>query len=113
MLYFLIKYFNRFNNDEDKYLLCLLFKYGYRNWNCIKNHMMYDPHMKFNFNIKTKTDQELLDRSNYLISCFKLDKKKKNTNISSKVEVKKINNVRSKSNKKLSKKKKKKVRRRD
>lgn len=44
----------RFNEEEDKYLMCLMFKYGYRNWNLIKNHILHDPMMKFNLNMKVK-----------------------------------------------------------
>ena len=65
-----------FNEEEDKYLLCLLIKYGYRNWNTIKFHILTDPFMKFNINMKMKTDQELMDRSNYIINCLKLEIKK-------------------------------------
>ena len=65
-----------FNEEEDKYLLCLLIKYGYRNWNPIKFHILTDPFMKFNINMKMKTDQELMDRSNYIINCLKLEIKK-------------------------------------
>ena len=65
-----------FNEEEDKYLLCLLFKYGYRNWNPIKFHILTDPFMKFNINMKMKTEQELTDRSNYLINCLKLEIKR-------------------------------------
>lgn len=43
-----------FSEDEDKYLMCLLFKYGYGNWNLIKNHILHDPLMKFNFSMKVK-----------------------------------------------------------
>lgn len=43
-----------FNDEEDKYLLCLLFKYGYGNWNLIRNHILLDPHVKFNLNLKVK-----------------------------------------------------------
>ena len=56
--------------------MCLMFKYGYRNWSYIKFHMLNDPIMKFNFNMKVKTDSELLDRANYLISCFKIVRNK-------------------------------------
>ena len=49
-----------FNEEEDKYLLCLLIKYGYKNWNPIKFHILTDPFMKFNINMKMKTDQELI-----------------------------------------------------
>ena len=65
-----------FNEEEDKYLLCLLIKYGYRNWNPIKFHILTDPFMKFNINMKMKTEQELVDRSNYIINCLKLEIKK-------------------------------------
>ena len=65
-----------FNEEEDKYLLCLLIKYGYKNWNPIKFHILTDPFMKFNINMKMKTDQELMDRSNYIINCLKLEIKK-------------------------------------
>ena len=65
-----------FNEEEDKYLLCLLIKYGYRNWNPIKFHILTDPFMKFNINMKMKTDQELMDRANYIINCLKLEIKK-------------------------------------
>ena len=65
-----------FNEEEDKYLLCLLIKYGYRNWNPIKFHILTDPFMKFNINMKMKTDQELMDRSNYIINCLKIEIKK-------------------------------------
>ena len=43
-----------FSEVEDKYLMCLLFKYGYGNWNLIKNHILNDPLMKFNFSMKVK-----------------------------------------------------------
>jgi SWI/SNF-related matrix-associated actin-dependent regulator of chromatin subfamily A member 5 len=65
-----------FNEEEDKYLLCLLIKYGYRNWNPIKFHILTDPFMKFNINMKMKTEQELMDRANYIINCLKLEIKK-------------------------------------
>jgi SWI/SNF-related matrix-associated actin-dependent regulator of chromatin subfamily A member 5 len=65
-----------FNEEEDKYLICLLIKYGYRNWNPIKYHILTDPFMKFNINMKMKTEQELMDRSNYLINSLKLEIKK-------------------------------------
>ena len=65
-----------FNEEEDKYLLCLLIKYGYRNRNPIKFHILTDPFMKFNINMKMKTDQELMDRSNYIINCLKVEIKK-------------------------------------
>ena len=65
-----------FNEEEDKYLLCLLIKYGYRNWNPIKYHILTDPFMKFNINMKMKTEQELMDRSNYIINCLKIEIKK-------------------------------------
>lgn len=38
--------------NNDKYLVCLLFKYGYGNWNNIKFHIMIDPLMRFNFDLK-------------------------------------------------------------
>ncbi len=76
------------------------------NWNLIKNHILHDPFMKFNLNMKVKqekilsffivfyifykfihcnlfyfrTDQELLERSNYLINCIKQEKSKKKNN---------------------------------
>ena len=65
-----------FNEEEDKYLLCLLIKYGYRNWNPIKFHILTDPFMKFNINMKMKTDQELIDRANYIINLVKNEIKK-------------------------------------
>ena len=65
-----------FNPEEDKYLLCLLIKYGYRNWNPIKFHILTDPFMKFNINMKMKTEQELMDRANYIINCLKLEIKR-------------------------------------
>ena len=65
-----------FDEEEDKYLMCLMFKYGYRNWNPIKFHILMDPLMKFNLNMKMKTEQELLERANYLIMCLKMHKKK-------------------------------------
>ena len=65
-----------FNEEEDKYLLCLLIKYGYKNWNPIKFHILTDPFMKFNINMKMKTDQELIDRSNYIIELVKNEVKK-------------------------------------
>ena len=65
-----------FSEEEDKYLLCLLFKYGYKNWNPIRFHILTDPLMKFNINMKMKTEQELLDRANYIISCLKSQLKK-------------------------------------
>jgi len=65
-----------FNEEEDKYLICLLIKYGYKNWNPIKFHILTDPFMKFNINMKMKTEQELMDRSNYLINSLKLEIKK-------------------------------------
>ncbi len=77
-----------------------MFKYGYSNWNLIRNHMLWDPQMKFNFSLKIKTDKELLDRANYLLDCFKAEKNKKKPK---KEEVKK--------SKKISKKKQKSKRR--
>ena len=65
-----------FNEEEDKYLLCLLIKYGYKNWNPIKFHILTDPFMKFNINMKMKTDQELIDRSNFIINLLKNEIKK-------------------------------------
>jgi SWI/SNF-related matrix-associated actin-dependent regulator of chromatin subfamily A member 5 len=65
-----------FNEEEDKYLLCLLIKYGYRNWNPIKFHILTDPFMKFNINMKMKTDQELIDRANFIINLLKNEIKK-------------------------------------
>ena len=65
-----------FNEEEDKYLLCLLIKYGYKNWNPIKFHILTDPFMKFNINMKMKSEQELLDRANYIINCLKLEIKR-------------------------------------
>lgn len=65
-----------FDESEDKYLMCLMFKYGYRNWNPIKFHILMDPFMKFNLNMKMKSEQELLERANYLIMCIKMHKKK-------------------------------------
>ena len=65
-----------FNEEEDKYLLCLLIKYGYKNWNPIKFHILTDPFMKFNINMKMKTDQELIDRSNFIIELVKNEVKK-------------------------------------
>ena len=32
--------------------------------------------MKFNINMKMKTEQELMDRANYIINCLKLEIKK-------------------------------------
>ena len=43
-----------FNEEEDRYLMCLLFKFGYGNWNLIKNHILCDPMMKFNFSLKVR-----------------------------------------------------------
>ena len=43
-----------FNEEEDRYLMCLLFKYGFGNWNLVKNHILSDPTVKFNFNLKVK-----------------------------------------------------------
>ena len=65
-----------FNEEEDKYLICLLIKYGYKNWNPIKLHILTDPFMKFNINMKMKTEQELMDRANYLINLLKTEIKK-------------------------------------
>ena len=65
-----------FNEEEDKYLLCLLIKYGYKNWNPIKFHILTDPFMKFNINMKMKTEQELIDRSNFIIELVKNEVKK-------------------------------------
>ena len=45
---------SNFTPVEDKYLLCLLCKYGYNNWTYIKNHIMWDPVMKFNLIMKIK-----------------------------------------------------------
>ena len=61
----------QFNEEEDKYLLCLLIKYGYKNWNPIKFHILTDPFMKFNINMKMKTAQELNDRANFIINILK------------------------------------------
>ena len=68
--------FQLFNEEEDKYLLCLLIKYGYKNWNPIKFHILTDPFMKFNINMKMKTDQELIDRANFIINLLKNEIKK-------------------------------------
>ena len=65
-----------FNEEEDKYLLCLLIKYGYKNWNPIKFHILTDPFMKFNINMKMKTDQELSDRTDFILNLLKNEIKK-------------------------------------
>ena len=98
-----------FNEDEDKYLMCLMFKYGYRNWNPIKYHIVLDPLMKFNLNMKMKSEQELLERANYLIMCLKMHKKKENNK--KEISNKKNNEKQPKTKKKIkiSKNKKKKI----
>ena len=98
-----------FNEDEDKYLMCLMFKYGYRNWNPIKYHIVLDPLMKFNLNMKMKNEQELLERANYLIMCLKMHKKKENNK--KEISNKKNNEKQPKTKKKIkiSKNKKKKI----
>lgn len=42
------------NLDDDKYLLCMLFKYGYGNWGQIRFHIMFDPKMSFNICLATR-----------------------------------------------------------
>ena len=107
---------DNFTEEEDKYLLCLMFKYGYKNWNSIKFHILLDPLMKFDINLKMKNENELNDRANYIIMCLKNHKKKemeKNLNKSKKNNKKenssnkKKNYSRSKSKKKIKGKKKK------
>ena len=39
---------NTFTFDEESYLLCLLFKFGYGNWSKIKYHILHDPKIQFN-----------------------------------------------------------------
>ena len=65
-----------YDEFEDKYLLSLVMKYGYRNWNPIKYHILNDPLLKFNINLRMKTENEIQERIGYLISCFKSQKKK-------------------------------------
>ena len=109
---------DNFSEEEDKYLLCLMFKYGYKNWNSIKFHILLDPLMKFDINLKMKNENELNDRANYIIMCLKNHKKKeleKNLNKNKKNNKKENSNKknnksysRSKSKKKIKRKKKKK-----
>lgn len=43
-----------FDYNEDKYFLCLLFKYGYGNWNRIRYHILFDQKVQFNIDLITK-----------------------------------------------------------
>jgi hypothetical protein len=45
--------FSILNLNSDKYLVCMLFKYGYGNWNKIKHHIMFDPKTRFDLVLKT------------------------------------------------------------
>lgn len=39
--------------DDDKYLICMLLKFGYGNWSRMKFHILFDPKIRFNLGIKT------------------------------------------------------------
>ena len=64
---------NPFELDDEKYLLCMLFKYGYGNWSQIKYHILFDPKLQFNLNLKTKTEDELKDICSKLLNSIKLN----------------------------------------
>ncbi|MCQ2817040.1 MAG: SNF2-related protein [archaeon] len=71
------KYSKEFYDEfEDKYLIALAMKYGYKNWNPMKYHILNDPLLKFNINLRMKSETELQERISYLLSLFKSKKKK-------------------------------------
>ncbi len=64
---------NMFELDDDKYLMCMLFKYGYGNWSQIKYHILFDPKLQFNFTLKIKTEDEIKEICSKLLNSIKLN----------------------------------------
>eukprot|EP00340_Litonotus_pictus_P005588 CAMPEP_0170515282 /NCGR_PEP_ID=MMETSP0209-20121228/1721_1 /TAXON_ID=665100 ORGANISM="Litonotus pictus, Strain P1" /NCGR_SAMPLE_ID=MMETSP0209 /ASSEMBLY_ACC=CAM_ASM_000301 /LENGTH=1089 /DNA_ID=CAMNT_0010799683 /DNA_START=4 /DNA_END=3273 /DNA_ORIENTATION=+ len=65
------------NLNDDKYLVCMLFKYGYGNWSKIKYHILFDPKMRYNLFLKTLSTEELKERCSELIGKIVLQEEQK------------------------------------
>ena len=63
-----------FTKPEDQFLAYSLFKYGYNNWNLIKNEIRNSPRYMFNWRMQTNNNNDTLQsRSDMLIDMFKAE----------------------------------------
>lgn len=62
-----------FTEEEDRFILKCLYKYGYNSWELMKNEI----NKTFNWRFLTKTVNDLRRRSDILIEAFRLSQKEK------------------------------------
>jgi SLIDE len=60
-----------FTEQEDKFISYCLYKYGYNNWDLMKNEIRNSNRFRFNWRFLSKTTIDLQKRSDYLIDLFK------------------------------------------
>lgn len=60
-----------FTEEEDRFIVRCLYKYGYNSWELIKNEIRNCPKFRFNWVFLSKTANDLRRRSDYLIDLFK------------------------------------------
>jgi len=70
-----------YTEEEDKFIAYCLYKYGYKNWQLMKNEIRGSPRFMFNWRFQARTTAELQKRSDYIIGLFKkeLDNSKPKT----------------------------------
>jgi len=64
----------KFNEEEDRYLLCMSQKLGYGNWEGIKAELRNAPQFRFDWYIKSRTPAELGRRVESLIRMVEKEK---------------------------------------
>jgi SWI/SNF-related matrix-associated actin-dependent regulator of chromatin subfamily A member 5 len=96
--------------NEKKYLLCMLFKFGYGNWSQIKFHIMNDPKVQFSLSLHLKSVDEIKNECIKLLSELRTKSEKENQEKLNKKKIKtqKQNNSKNKKKQSQSKEKKKK-----
>lgn len=60
-----------FSEEEDRFLVSGLFKYGYGNWDLIRNEYRSCELFRFNWIAKSRTTQDIQKRCEHLVNRFK------------------------------------------
>ena len=60
-----------FSEDEDKFLTCALYKFGYGAWELIRNGIRNSNLFRFNWIAKSRTAIEIGKRCEFLVTKFK------------------------------------------
>jgi len=66
----------KFSEEEDRFLLCCLYKYGLDNWAVIRNAFQMCPLFYFNWVTKARPTQDFQRRCDYLLNILRKEKER-------------------------------------